>query len=115
MTKWTKTLVHDAKVANVGGFQVRRALPRLGMRTVGEWGFVDRFGPEIVTETSGLNAVFLGGEPLCVWWSSWATHATRSRRRRCWEGYVDTGTQESAERFDRVTSTLAPIAAPALI
>ncbi len=70
------------------------------MRTVGEWGFADRFGPEIVTETSGLNAVFLGGEPLCVWW----TFVRNSRDEiaqaaRYWSGYVDTGAQESAERF----------------
>lgn len=55
MTKWTDTLVHDAKVADVGGLQVRRALPRLGLRTVGAWCFADHMGPEVVTESSGLD------------------------------------------------------------
>lgn len=49
------TLVHDAKVAEVGGFRVRRALPRRGLRTVGAWCFADHMGPEVVTETSGLD------------------------------------------------------------
>jgi len=48
-------LVHDAKVAQVGGFGVRRALPRRGLRTVGAWCFADHMGPEIVTETTGLD------------------------------------------------------------
>lgn len=49
------TLVHDAKTAEVGGFRVRRALPRRGLRTVGAWCFADHMGPEVVTETSGLD------------------------------------------------------------
>ncbi len=48
-------LVHDAKAAEVGGFRVRRALPRRGLRTVGAWCFADHMGPEIVTETTGLD------------------------------------------------------------
>jgi len=67
MTKPTESLVHDAKVAEVGGarqgrlgrpagpFRVRRALPRRGLRTVGAWCFADHMGPEVVTETSGLD------------------------------------------------------------
>lgn len=47
--------VLDARVAEVGGFPVRRALPRVGMRTVGAWCFADHMGPEVVTETSGLD------------------------------------------------------------
>ena len=49
------TLVHDAKAAEVGGFRVRRALPRRGLRTVGAWCFADHMGPEVVTEASGLD------------------------------------------------------------
>lgn len=49
------TLVHDARDAEVGGFRVRRALPRRGLRTVGSWCFADHMGPEIVTESSGLD------------------------------------------------------------
>ena len=49
------TLVHDAKAAEVGGFRVRRALPRRGLRTVGAWCFADHMGPEVVTQTSGLD------------------------------------------------------------
>ena len=48
-------LVTDAKVAEVGGFRVRRALPRRGLRTVGAWCFADHMGPEVITETSGLD------------------------------------------------------------
>ena len=55
MTKPTEALVHDAKAAEVGGFRVRRALPRRGLRTVGAWCFADHMGPEVVTETSGLD------------------------------------------------------------
>ena len=55
MTKPTEALVHDAKAAEVGGFRVRRALPRRGLRTVGAWCFADHMGPEVVTETAGLD------------------------------------------------------------
>jgi quercetin 2,3-dioxygenase len=49
------TRLHDAKAATVGGFGVRRALPRRGMRTVGAWCFADHMGPEVITPTSGLD------------------------------------------------------------
>lgn len=55
MTTPTDPLVHDAKSAEVGGFRVRRALPRRGLRTVGAWCFADHMGPEVVTATSGLD------------------------------------------------------------
>ena len=55
MTKLPESLVHDAKAAEVGGFRARRALPRRGLRTVGAWCFADHMGPEVVTETSGLD------------------------------------------------------------
>ena len=55
MTKPPGALVHDAKDAEVGGFRVRRALPRRSLRTVGAWCFADHMGPEVVTETSGLD------------------------------------------------------------
>ncbi len=45
----------DAKAASVGGLSVKRALPRLGLRTVGPWCFADHFGPQIITETHGLD------------------------------------------------------------
>jgi len=51
----TDAPVYDAKPAEVGGARIRRALPRRGMRTVGAWCFVDHMGPEIVTETQGLD------------------------------------------------------------
>ena len=51
----TSARVLDARAADVGGFAVRRALPRVGMRTVGAWCFADHMGPEVVTETSGLD------------------------------------------------------------
>ncbi|MBM3689440.1 MAG: pirin family protein [Actinobacteria bacterium] len=55
MTRPTDTLVHDAKAAEVGGFRVRRALPRRGMRTVGARCFAYLMGPQVVTETCGLD------------------------------------------------------------
>jgi redox-sensitive bicupin YhaK (pirin superfamily) len=39
----------------VGSMRVRRALPRIGRRTVGAWCFADHMGPELVTETRGLD------------------------------------------------------------
>jgi quercetin 2,3-dioxygenase len=39
----------------VGAMRVRRALPRIGRRTVGPWCFADHMGPELVTETRGLD------------------------------------------------------------
>lgn len=39
----------------MGGFTVRRALPRRGLRTVGAWCFADHMGPAQVTETAGLD------------------------------------------------------------
>jgi redox-sensitive bicupin YhaK (pirin superfamily) len=39
----------------VGAMRVRRALPRIGRRTVGAWCFADHMGPELVTETQGLD------------------------------------------------------------
>jgi quercetin 2,3-dioxygenase len=39
----------------VGAMRVRRALPRIGRRTVGAWCFADHMGPELVTETRGLD------------------------------------------------------------
>ena len=47
--------VSESRVAEVGRFQVRRALPRRGRRTVGAWCFADHMGPADVTEGSGLD------------------------------------------------------------
>lgn len=47
--------VLPSRSSTVGRFAVRRALPRRGLRTVGPWCFADHFGPEPVTETSGLD------------------------------------------------------------
>jgi quercetin 2,3-dioxygenase len=44
-----------AREATVGRLRVRRALPRLGRRTVGAWCFADHVGPAEVTETAGLD------------------------------------------------------------
>ncbi len=45
----------DARVADVGGMQVRRSLPRAGRRMVGAWCFVDHFGPLAVDADGGLD------------------------------------------------------------
>jgi len=47
--------VHDGTVAQVGGVQVRRVLPRRRLRTIGAWCFADHMGPAEVTETAGLD------------------------------------------------------------
>ena len=47
--------VVDARVADVGGMQVRRSLPRARRRTVGAWCFVDHFGPLAVDADGGLD------------------------------------------------------------
>jgi quercetin 2,3-dioxygenase len=52
MTDVEITASHEARV---GGFTVRRALPRRGRRTVGAWCFADHMGPADVTEGSGLD------------------------------------------------------------
>jgi quercetin 2,3-dioxygenase len=52
MTDVELTASHEAQV---GGFTVRRALPRRSRRTVGAWCFADHMGPADVTEGSGLD------------------------------------------------------------
>jgi redox-sensitive bicupin YhaK (pirin superfamily) len=47
--------VVDARVADVGGMQVRRSLPRARRRTVGAWCFVDHLGPLAVEPGGGLD------------------------------------------------------------
>jgi redox-sensitive bicupin YhaK (pirin superfamily) len=47
--------ISESHVATVGRFQVRRALPRRGRRTVGAWCFADHMGPASVTENAGLD------------------------------------------------------------
>jgi quercetin 2,3-dioxygenase len=44
-----------SREATVGAMPVRRALPRRERRTVGAWCFADHMGPELVTETQGLD------------------------------------------------------------
>jgi quercetin 2,3-dioxygenase len=44
-----------SREASVGSMPVRRALPRRERRTVGAWCFADHMGPELVTETRGLD------------------------------------------------------------
>jgi redox-sensitive bicupin YhaK (pirin superfamily) len=47
--------ITESRAAQVGAFQVRRALPRRGRRSIGAWCFVDHFGPAAVTERHGLD------------------------------------------------------------
>jgi quercetin 2,3-dioxygenase len=44
-----------SRESTVGRMRVRRALPRRERRTVGAWCFADHMGPELVTETRGLD------------------------------------------------------------
>ena len=45
--------VTPSRVAQVGGLDVRRALPHRARRTVGAWCFADHMGPAAVTEDAG--------------------------------------------------------------
>lgn len=45
----------EGRTAEVGGFGVRRILPRRPRRTVGAWCFVDHMGPGQVTDGHGLD------------------------------------------------------------
>jgi redox-sensitive bicupin YhaK (pirin superfamily) len=47
--------ITESRESVVGTMRVRRALPRVGRRTVGAWCFADHLGPELVTETRGLD------------------------------------------------------------
>jgi redox-sensitive bicupin YhaK (pirin superfamily) len=47
--------ITPSREASVGSMPVRRALPRRERRTVGAWCFADHMGPELVTETQGLD------------------------------------------------------------
>jgi redox-sensitive bicupin YhaK (pirin superfamily) len=47
--------VTPSRESVVGAMPVRRALPRRERRTVGAWCFADHMGPELVTETQGLD------------------------------------------------------------
>jgi quercetin 2,3-dioxygenase len=44
-----------SRESRVGAFNVRRALPRRGRRTVGAWCFIDHMGPAAIDETRGLD------------------------------------------------------------
>jgi redox-sensitive bicupin YhaK (pirin superfamily) len=50
----------DARITEVGGLPVRRALPRRGRRTVGAWCFVDHFGP---VDAARSDAMQVGPHP----------------------------------------------------
>jgi len=47
--------VLEGRTAEVGGFAVRRVLPRRTRRTVGAWCFVDHMGPGEVSDRGGLD------------------------------------------------------------
>jgi redox-sensitive bicupin YhaK (pirin superfamily) len=47
--------ITPSRESTVGAVRVRRALPRRERRTVGAWCFADHMGPELVTETRGLD------------------------------------------------------------
>jgi redox-sensitive bicupin YhaK (pirin superfamily) len=47
--------ITESRAAQVGAFEVRRALPRRDRRSIGAWCFIDHFGPAPVTERHGLD------------------------------------------------------------
>jgi quercetin 2,3-dioxygenase len=53
--------VLEGRAAEVGGFGVRRVLPRREHRTVGAWCFVDHMGPGDVSDGRGLD---IGPHPI---------------------------------------------------
>jgi quercetin 2,3-dioxygenase len=52
-------VVQPGRVADVGGIDVRRALPTRGRRTVGAWCFADHFGPT----AAGHDGMRIGPHP----------------------------------------------------
>lgn len=55
--------ISDARLVEVEGSRVRRALPRPRRRTVGAWCFVDHFGPSLVP--AGKPGMDVGPHPHC--------------------------------------------------
>ena len=53
-------VLSESRVASVGGFPVRRALPRRERRTVGAWCFIDHMGPG---EVVGRRGIGIGPHP----------------------------------------------------
>lgn len=45
----------EGRLADVGGLQVHRLLPKRARRTVGAWCFVDQFGPTAADDTRGIE------------------------------------------------------------
>lgn len=48
-------LVIDAKVKDVAGFNVRRALPTTKLRSIGPFVFLDQMGPAVMSDGQGLD------------------------------------------------------------
>ena len=80
-------------------------------------------GGEITIEVpSAARILLLGGEPLGEPLYMWWNFVGRSREEIAqassdWAAYVETGARatEGSPRFDRVASTLAPMAPPTLV
>jgi redox-sensitive bicupin YhaK (pirin superfamily) len=53
---------YPSRTADVGGSQVRRALPQRARRTIGAWCFLDHFGPSDAGARDGLE---VGPHPHC--------------------------------------------------
>jgi len=49
------TTIISPRVHDLGGFQVRRAVPTLQARTVGSFVFVDHMGPAIFSPGQGID------------------------------------------------------------
>lgn len=47
--------ITESRKGRVGAFDVRRALPQRGRRTVGAWCFIDHMGPAAISEDRGLD------------------------------------------------------------
>ncbi len=75
------TIVIAPRIHDIGGFEVRRAVPTLQARSVGPFVFVDHMGPVVLDRgtrpvlraKTPLKAMLLGGEPLDgarhLWWN----------------------------------------------
>ncbi|HVA52019.1 MAG TPA: pirin family protein [Acidimicrobiales bacterium] len=54
-TRGAQLIVTDSRATQVGEFDVRRALPTRGRRTVGPWCFIDHLGPATFSPTKGFD------------------------------------------------------------
>jgi redox-sensitive bicupin YhaK (pirin superfamily) len=71
------TLIIQPRVHDLGGFQVRRAVPSLQARSVGPFVFVDHMGPAMFEAGRGVDVrphPHIGLATVTFLWSGRVTH-----------------------------------------